>query len=139
MINTSIATVLKRQCIHSLICVFTLDRFGRRALLFWGGGVQAFALIFAGIFVHLLTVQPEKTAQFGGAAAFMVFLCESPRPPAIRTRADRGPSCVDTATFGASWLAVPWTYPAEIWPVNARAKGNAWGSLQSLPPVDANN
>ncbi|KAL8291519.1 hypothetical protein RQP46_002497 [Phenoliferia psychrophenolica] len=91
----------------TLICVFTLDRFGRRALLFWGGGVQAFALVMAGVFVYLLRVHPEKTPQFGGAAAFMVFLY--------------------TATFGATWLTVPWIYPAEIWPVNARAKGNAWG------------
>ncbi|GAA5883062.1 hypothetical protein JCM8547_001532, partial [Rhodosporidiobolus lusitaniae] len=58
----------------TLICVFTLDRIGRRMTLFWGGGVQAFALIMAGVFVHLLTVNPEKTAQFGGAATFMVFL-----------------------------------------------------------------
>ncbi|GAA5869717.1 hypothetical protein JCM8547_005825, partial [Rhodosporidiobolus lusitaniae] len=69
--------------------------------------VQAFALIMAGVFVHLLTVNPEKTAQFGGAATFMVFLY--------------------TATFGATWLTVPWIYPAEIWPVHARAKGNAMG------------
>ncbi|KAK4698355.1 hypothetical protein P7C70_g7926, partial [Phenoliferia sp. Uapishka_3] len=91
----------------TLICVFTLDRFGRRALLFWGGGVQAFALIFAGIFIYLLRSHPDKSAQFGAAATAMVFLY--------------------TSTFGASWLTVPWVYPAEIWPVNARAKGNAWG------------
>lgn len=47
---------------------------------FWGGAVQAFALIMAGVFVHLLTVQPEKTAQFGGAATFMVFLVRLPPP-----------------------------------------------------------
>ncbi|GAA5954950.1 hypothetical protein JCM8115_005577 [Rhodotorula mucilaginosa] len=91
----------------TLICVFTLDRIGRRVTLFWGGAVQAFALIMAGVFVHLLTVHPEKTAQYGGAATAMVFLY--------------------TATFGATWLTVPWIYPAEIWPVNARAKGNAMG------------
>lgn len=28
----------------------------------------------AGVFVHLLTVNPEKTPQYGGAATFMVFL-----------------------------------------------------------------
>lgn len=84
---------------RSLICVFTLDRIGRRVTLFWGtlylsllswscsrkhftdlippcagGAVQAFALIMAGVFVHLLTVHPEKTAQYGGAATAMVFL-----------------------------------------------------------------
>lgn len=32
-----------------------------------------------------------------------------------------------TATFGATWLTVPWLYPAEIFPLEIRAKGNAWG------------
>ncbi|POY72735.1 hypothetical protein BMF94_4142 [Rhodotorula taiwanensis] len=93
----------------TLICVFTLDKIGRRITLFWGGAVQAFALIMAGVFVHLLDVHPEKTAEYGAAATAMVFLY--------------------TATFGATWLTVPWIYPAEIWPVNARAKGNAMGVI----------
>ena len=32
-----------------------------------------------------------------------------------------------TATFGATWLTVPWLYPAEIFPLAVRAKGNAFG------------
>lgn len=32
-----------------------------------------------------------------------------------------------TAIFGATWLTVPWLYPAEIFPLEIRAKGNAWG------------
>jgi hypothetical protein len=32
-----------------------------------------------------------------------------------------------TAVFGATWLTVPWLYPAEIFPLEVRAKGNAWG------------
>jgi hypothetical protein len=32
-----------------------------------------------------------------------------------------------TSTFGATWLTVPWLYPAEIFPLAVRAKGNAWG------------
>lgn len=43
----------------------------------------------------------------GGAATFFVFLY--------------------TAVFGATWLTVPWLYPAEIFPLQVRAKGNAWG------------
>lgn len=34
---------------------------------------------------------------------------------------------VFTAGFGATWLTVPWLYPAEIFPLQVRAKGNAWG------------
>lgn len=32
-----------------------------------------------------------------------------------------------TAIFGATWLTVPWLYPAEIFPLEVRARGNAWG------------
>jgi hypothetical protein len=32
-----------------------------------------------------------------------------------------------TSTFGATWLTVPWIYPAEIFPLAVRARGNAWG------------
>ena len=50
---------------------------------------------------------PEDRAHIGGAATFFVFLY--------------------TAIFGATWLTVPWLYPAEIFPLQVRAKGNAWG------------
>jgi hypothetical protein len=46
-------------------------------------------------------------ARYGIAAASMVFIF--------------------TSTFGATWLTVPWLYPAEIFPLAVRAKGNAWG------------
>lgn len=45
--------------------------------------------------------------QVGGAAVFFVYLY--------------------TVIFGATWLTVPWLYPAEIFPLVVRAKGNAWG------------
>lgn len=43
----------------------------------------------------------------GGAATFFVFLY--------------------TIIFGATWLIVPWLYPAEIFPLQVRARGNSWG------------
>lgn len=54
-----------------------------------------------------INADPDKKAQIGGAATFFVFLY--------------------TAIFGATWLTVPWLYPAEIFPLQIRAKGNAWG------------
>jgi len=91
----------------TLICVFTLDRLGRRVTLYWGAVVQGIALILAGVFTKLTTEHQDKANQYGGAAVFFVFLY--------------------TAAFGATWLTVPWLYPTEIWPVPVRAKGNAWG------------
>lgn len=51
--------------------------------------------------------ESAKASQYGAAAASMIFIF--------------------TSVFGATWLTVPWLYPAEIFPLEVRAKGNAWG------------
>jgi hypothetical protein len=51
--------------------------------------------------------EAAKASQYGAAAASMIFIF--------------------TSVFGATWLTVPWLYPAEIFPLEVRAKGNAWG------------
>ena len=96
----------------TLICVFTLDRIGRRVTLYWGSVVQGLAMFLAGAFLKLGSNASEandggKAYSYGIAATAMVFLF--------------------TETFGATWLTVPWLYPAEIFPLFVRAKGNAWG------------
>ena len=98
--------------LSTLVCVFTLDKIGRRWTLYWGSIVQGIAMFLAGAFARIglnLTAQgniPAAKAWSSGAVA-MIFLF--------------------TATFGATWLTVPWLYPAEIFPLEVRAKGNAWG------------
>ena len=32
-----------------------------------------------------------------------------------------------TFIFGATWLTIPWVYPTETFPLEVRAKGNAFG------------
>ncbi|KAF4122925.1 Sugar (and other) transporter [Geosmithia morbida] len=92
----------------TLICVFTLDRIGRRWTLWWGAGAQAVCMFLAGGLARAtLNADPGNKAGVGGASTFFVFLY--------------------TAVFGATWLTVPWLYPAEIFPLQVRAKGNAWG------------
>ncbi|EGN94805.1 hypothetical protein SERLA73DRAFT_77542 [Serpula lacrymans var. lacrymans S7.3] len=49
----------------------------------------------------------ERASEYGGASAFFIF--------------------VYTAVFGATWLTIPWVYPTETFPLEVRAKGNAWG------------
>ncbi|UNI20853.1 hypothetical protein JDV02_006902 [Purpureocillium takamizusanense] len=93
----------------TLICVFTLDRIGRRWTLYWGAIGQGICMFAAGGLARA-TINAEgqsNQAHIGGAATFFVFLY--------------------TAIFGATWLTVPWLYPAEIFPLQVRAKGNAWG------------
>ncbi|EHL01506.1 putative Sugar transporter STL1 [Glarea lozoyensis 74030] len=96
----------------TLICVFTLDRIGRRKTLYWGSIVQGIAMFLAGGFSRLgldatAAGDTSKSSSYGAAAASMIFIF--------------------TSTFGATWLTVPWLYPAEIFPLAVRAKGNAWG------------
>lgn len=96
----------------TLICVFTLDRIGRRWTLYWGAVGQGIAMFLAGGFSRLgqdarNAGNPGQAASYGAAAASFVFIF--------------------TSVFGATWLTVPWLYPAEIFPLQVRAKGNAWG------------
>ena len=96
----------------TLICVFTLDRIGRRWTLYWGSVGQGIAMFLAGGFSRLGSNARDagditKASQYGDAAVAMVYIF--------------------TFVFGATWLTVPWLYPAEIFPLEVRAKGNAWG------------
>ncbi|MCJ1475719.1 hypothetical protein MMC13_004382 [Lambiella insularis] len=92
----------------TLICVFTLDRIGRRWTLYWGSVGQGICMFAAGGLSRATQNAAEgHKAGVGGAAVFFVFLF--------------------TAIFGATWLTVPWLYPAEIFPLEVRARGNAWG------------
>ncbi|KAK8076639.1 mfs monosaccharide protein [Apiospora phragmitis] len=73
---------------------------------------QGIAMFLAGAFSKLgqeATASGElsKASSYGAAAASFVFIF--------------------TSVFGATWLTVPWLYPAEIFPLQVRAKGNAWG------------
>ncbi|KAI0995853.1 hypothetical protein K3495_g12328 [Podosphaera aphanis] len=96
----------------TLICVFTIDRIGRRWTLYWGSLGQGIAMFIAGAMLRLSinATHAENfiaASKFGAAAASMIFMF--------------------TFIFGATWLTVPWLYSAEIFPLEVRAKGNAWG------------
>ncbi|KAH8159780.1 hypothetical protein CIB48_g8477 [Xylaria polymorpha] len=96
----------------TLVCVFTLDRIGRRWTLYWGAIGQGLAMFLAGAFSQLgenasHAGDVAKANSYGAAAASFVFIF--------------------TSVFGATWLTVPWLYPAEIFPLHVRSKGNAWG------------
>lgn len=96
----------------TLICVFTLDRIGRRWTLYWGSVMQGISMFLCGGFTRLglnadAAGDVAAAGRYGIAAASMIFIF--------------------TFTFGATWLTVPWLYPAEIFPLAVRAKGNAWG------------
>ncbi len=96
----------------TLICVFTLDRIGRRITCYWGSIGMGIAMALAGGFSRLgqnalADGEASKATSYGNAAVSMIYIF--------------------TFVFGATWLTVPWLYPAEIFPLEVRAKGNAWG------------
>ena len=92
----------------TLICVFTLDRIGRRWTLYWGAVGQGICCFAAGGLARAtINASGDHKTSLGAGATFFVFLY--------------------TAIFGATWLTVPWLYPAEIFPLQIRARGNAWG------------
>ena len=79
--------------------------------LYWGAIGQGICLFAAGgLAAAAKEHPPARTGQvtgYGGGATMFVFLY--------------------TCIFGATWLTVPWLYPAEIFPLQTRARGNAWG------------
>jgi MFS family permease len=82
----------------TLICVFTLDRIGRRWTLYWGAVGQGIAMFLAGAFSRLGQDATQdgdlaKANSYGAAAASFVFIF--------------------TSVFGATWLTVPWLYPGN--------------------------
>ncbi|KAI8264112.1 Sugar transporter STL1 [Colletotrichum sp. SAR11_239] len=96
----------------TLICVFTIDKIGRRWTLYWGSTAQAVSMFLVGGLSRgglnaRASGNLDAASSWGAAAASMVFLY--------------------TSIFGATWLTVPWLYPSEIFPLQVRAKGNAWG------------
>jgi hypothetical protein len=76
--------------------------------LYWGAIGQGICCFAAGGLARAtLNASQDKKDAYGAGATFFVFLY--------------------TAIFGATWLTVPWLYPAEIFPLQIRARGNAWG------------
>lgn len=72
--------------LSTLVCVFTLDRIGRRKTLYWGSIGQAITLFLAGGLAHVAKGGGSNATQSGNAAVAMVFLF--------------------TMIFGATWLTV---------------------------------
>ncbi|KAI1823551.1 general substrate transporter [Xylaria intraflava] len=78
---------------------FLIERVGRRKLFLWGTIGQGLSMVLA--FGAL--IPGTQSAAIGTCVALFTYI----------------------ASFGATWLPLPWLYPAEINPVMTRAKANA--------------
>ncbi|KAJ5698248.1 Major facilitator superfamily domain general substrate transporter [Penicillium macrosclerotiorum] len=78
---------------------FLIERVGRRKLFLYGTVGQMLSMVLT--FACLIPGQPGPAK--GAAVGLFTYI----------------------ASFGATWLPLPWLYPAEISPIKTRAKANA--------------
>ncbi|CCX15963.1 Similar to Sugar transporter STL1; acc. no. P39932 [Pyronema omphalodes CBS 100304] len=84
---------------------FTVERAGRRKLFLLGsiGQMLSMTITFACL------IPKTESAAKGAAAGLFLYI----------------------ATFGATWLPLPWLYPAEINPLRTRGKANAVSTINN--------
>lgn len=85
--------------IFATVSWFLIERVGRRKLFLWGTVGQGLSMVLA--FGAL--IPGTRSAAIGTCVALFTYI----------------------ASFGATWLPLPWLYPAEINPIMTRAKANA--------------
>ena len=78
---------------------FFIEKVGRRKLFLGGSFGQCAAMVI--VFGCLIPGDPESAK--GAVFGFFLYMC----------------------FFGATWLPLPWLYPAELSPIRTRAKANA--------------
>lgn len=91
---------------------FLIERVGRRRLFLIGTFVQCGAMVITFACMIQPKTMSEHTKQSNAKGAVVgLFLY--------------------IAAFGATWLPLPWLYPAEISPVKTRAKANAFSTCSN--------
>ena len=85
--------------IFATVSWFIIERAGRRKLFLWGTVGQMMSMVIT--FACLIPGTPA--AAKGAAVGLFTYI----------------------ASFGATWLPLPWLYPAEVNPIKTRAKANA--------------
>lgn len=78
---------------------FFIEKIGRRKLFLWGTYIQLISMIIT----FGCLIPGTKSAAKGAVFGLFLYM----------------------ATFGATWLPLPWLYPAELSPIKTRAKANA--------------
>jgi hypothetical protein len=82
---------------------FIIERAGRRQLFLWGTVGQCLSMVL----VFACLIPGTQAAAAGAAVGLFTYI----------------------ASFGATWLPLPWLYPAEINPLRTRAHANATSTI----------
>jgi|TARA_R110002003_G_scaffold279_11_gene18109 sugar porter (SP) family MFS transporter len=85
---------------------FLIERIGRRKLFLIGTVGQCLAMVLT---FACLIPPPSSGAANGAAVGLFIYI----------------------AFFGATWLPLPWLYPAEVNPLKTRAKANAFSTINN--------
>ena len=91
--------------IFATVSWFIIERVGRRKLFLWGTVGQGLSMIL----VFACLIPGTTTAAKGAAVGLFTYI----------------------ASFGATWLPLPWLYPAEVNPIKTRAKANAMSTCSN--------
>lgn len=89
----------------SFIPLWTVEKFGRRALLMSTGSAAGLCFSFSVVWI-LLSIGTGSTAY---AATAFVFIFQ--------------------IFLGTGWLPIPWFYPSEVTTTRIRSKGQALGAF----------
>ncbi|CZS99668.1 related to sugar transport protein STL1 [Rhynchosporium agropyri] len=84
---------------------FIIERAGRRQLFLWGTVGQCLSMVL--VFACLIPDDGKGPSAKGAGVGLFTYI----------------------AFFGATWLPLPWLYPAEINPLRTRAKANAVSTI----------
>lgn len=85
--------------IFATVSWFIIERVGRRKLFLYGTVGQCLSMVIT----FTCLIKPSPANARGAAVGLFTYI----------------------ASFGATWLPLPWLYPAEINPIKTRAKANA--------------
>ncbi|KAL2074832.1 hypothetical protein VTL71DRAFT_8611 [Oculimacula yallundae] len=91
--------------IFATVSWFIIERAGRRQLFLWGTVGQCLSMVL--VFACLIPDDGKGPSAKGAGVGLFTYI----------------------AFFGATWLPLPWLYPAEINPLRTRAKANAVSTI----------
>ncbi|KAI1153371.1 general substrate transporter [Nemania diffusa] len=98
-VNAIVYAIFVCHSPQATVSWFLIERVGRRKLFLWGTVGQGLSMVLA----FSALIPQTQSAAIGTCVALFTYI----------------------ASFGATWLPLPWLYPAEINPIMTRAKANA--------------